>query len=151
MITRANMKLHKPTSSFCRKCGKCCNYFCVEVDAPESIGDVNDYAWILAHKNVSIHIEKSHWYLMVKSRCRYLKNGQCKIYEGRPRICRKHSPSDCEFDMKSQKEYDDVDTVVTDIHELMRFGKNLFSKKKKTKPRRKKTPANKTKKKNKKR
>ncbi len=139
MITRANMKLHKPTSSFCRKCGKCCNYFCVEVDAPSSIGDVNDYAWILAHKNVSIHIEKKHWYLMVKSRCRYLKNGQCKIYEKRPRICRKHNPADCEFTMKSQHEYDDVDTVITNLDDLLKLGKKMFPKNKKIKLRGKKT------------
>lgn len=102
------------------------------------MGDVNDYAWILAHKNVSIHIEKKNWFLMVKSPCKYLSKGGCKIYDRRPRICRKHDPADCEFDMKSEHEYDDAETVVACSDELIKYGKNMFRKKKKLAKKRRK-------------
>jgi len=118
----------------CNQCGRCCSYFCVEVDAPESMSDIDDYVWILAHQDVAIHVEGDSWSLMVKSKCRYLyKKGHCKIYDRRPRICRGHEPGLCEFDSKTDHEYDDLDYVFTDIDALIAHGKKLFPRKKKKK------------------
>ena len=126
----------------CQKCNRCCSYFCVEVDPPESRSEIDDYIWILAHEGVSIHVEEDIWNLMVKNRCRYLGDkSECTIYDRRPVICRKHEPGTCEFNSESDHDYDDVDHIFDDIEKLQAYGDKLFPKKEKkrlSKKRRKK-------------
>ena len=122
--------MKKPKNA-CKQCGRCCGYFCVELDAPSSKSDIDDYAWILAHEGVAIHIESGDWHLMVRAKCKFLQgNSGCKIYNDRPRICRQHEPDACEYDSSSDHEYDDVDHVITDLDELYKLGKILFPPKK---------------------
>lgn len=107
---------HEP---ICSRCARCCEYFCIEVDEARSKADYDDYAWILAHQDVAIHIEKKQWQLMVHNRCRYLstKSG-CLIYANRPRICREHVPGDCERDHKHRHDYQEMDRIITTVEEL---------------------------------
>ncbi len=84
----------------CKKCmpAKCCTYFAVEIDEPETRKDYEAMLWQIAHKNVSIYIYRKAWYLMVDSVCGFLTpDNKCAIYETRPYICREHSTDSCEY------------------------------------------------------
>jgi Fe-S-cluster containining protein len=118
----------------CKKCAKCCSYFCLEVDAPDERDDFEDLAWMLAHKNVSFHIDGEDWQLMVKNECRYLGKDGCGIYETRPRICREHDPSECDYGSVSDTEYYDADIVIAELSELYAYRDEHFP----LKPRKKK-------------
>lgn len=86
--------------SQCSKClpSKCCTYFALAVDNPESRKDFEAMLWQVAHEKVSFYIQKNQWYMMVHNRCRFLTSAnQCAIYETRPYICREHSTKDCEY------------------------------------------------------
>ena len=88
-------------SSICRECvpAKCCMYFSVEVDAPETKRDFNDFLWMIAHRDVEIYTRRRRWYLMIRTPCRFYDPTRgCIIYPARPRICRLHHPDECEFD-----------------------------------------------------
>ena len=83
----------------CQECGaKCCRYFCLEIDKPETFEDYEDIRWFVLHRNVAVHIEENgDWYLQVNNRCRNLRRDNlCRDYENRPIICRKYSPDDCD-------------------------------------------------------
>lgn len=86
----------------CARClpAKCCLYFSLEIDRPRTKRDYDDLLWFLAHEDVSIYLWKRKWYLMVHNRCRFLDGDTnlCRIYETRPKMCREHSPDECEFD-----------------------------------------------------
>jgi Fe-S-cluster containining protein len=83
----------------CKKCdGKCCRYLALEIDKPTTKGDYDDIRWYVSHRNVSVFIDSRRWYLGVKGRCQHLeKDNRCKIYDRRPRICRRHKVDSCEF------------------------------------------------------
>lgn len=82
----------------CHKCeSKCCRYIALQIDTPRAKTDFENVRWYLAHKDISIFVEKGKWYLEIKSDCRYLTRGhRCSIYDKRPLICREHSPATCE-------------------------------------------------------
>ena len=84
----------------CGKCtGLCCRYFALPIDTPEDKGDYDDIKWFLCHKNITVFVEDDDWYINIKNKCKYLseKDYCCKIYNKRPRICRKYSHKDCDF------------------------------------------------------
>jgi Fe-S-cluster containining protein len=85
----------------CEDCipAKCCMYFSIEIDEPVDRNDYDDLLWILAHKDVEIYMDEDKWYLMVQSPCRFYDPIKgCLIYPKRPRICRKHTVEECEFE-----------------------------------------------------
>ncbi len=128
-----------PHDSACQRCARCCEYFCIEVDAPENKADYDDYAWILAHQDVAIHIEKKQWQLMVHNRCQYLDPERgCQIYEKRPRICRAHVPGDCERDHKHRHDYDEMDHIITTLDELFAHRDEFFRQKRRLAAKRRK-------------
>jgi Fe-S-cluster containining protein len=74
-------------------------YFSTEIDRPLNAKDFDDILWMVAHRDVEIYTKKSRWYMMVKNPCRFYDAARgCVIYPSRPRICRLHHPSECEFD-----------------------------------------------------
>ncbi len=83
----------------CNKCtGLCCRYLALPIDTPTSKADYDDIRWYLAHKGISIFVEKGDWYINIDNPCKYLtSNHRCSIYEKRPRICRTYKHKDCEF------------------------------------------------------
>lgn len=87
------------TGSLCDSCqAKCCNYFALEVDTPESIDDFENLRWYLAHGGAVVYVESGLWHLHIENRCNHLDtNFRCMIYEKRPKICRMHEPVNCEF------------------------------------------------------
>ena len=53
---------------------------------------------IKKNPNVSVFVDEGDWFVQFNSRCKYLdKDNRCRIYERRPRICRKYSIKNCEF------------------------------------------------------
>lgn len=92
--------------SQCLKCtGLCCKYFALPIETPEDKGDYEDIRWYLCHKDITVFVEEGDWYLNIKNHCRHLsrKDYRCKIYDKRPRICRKYRHSDCDY---TEGEYD---------------------------------------------
>jgi len=69
------------------------------MDTPRSKADFDDLLWMIAHRQVSIYIEKRKWFLMVHTQCRFLDTdtNMCAIYEKRPRMCRDHTVKECEW------------------------------------------------------
>ncbi len=82
----------------CKSCGKCCRYFCFEIDAPEDYEAYEDLRWFLLHGGVSIHIdEDGDWYISIPLACDALTDdNRCEIYPDRPLICRKYSAANCD-------------------------------------------------------
>jgi Fe-S-cluster containining protein len=114
----------------CRRCARCCGYFCMEIDTPKTRGEFDDLIWILAHEDVAYHVTKDEWSLIVHNRCRFLDPASgCQIYDVRPRICRQHPPGDCERDQKHRHDYEDVERVITSIPELQAYRDDFFKEK----------------------
>lgn len=84
----------------CDHCeAKCCRYFALPIDAPESRRDYDFIRWYLLHDRASVFIEDGTWYLLVHTTCKHLQeDNRCGIYETRPQICREYSTDNCEFD-----------------------------------------------------
>ena len=82
----------------CKKCeAKCCRYFALQIDTPRSKQDFENIRWFIAHKGVSVYVEKKKWFLQISSNCHYLtKTHMCRIYDKRPLICREHDIYSCE-------------------------------------------------------
>lgn len=88
----------KPKST-CSKCNaRCCKYFALEIDRPESRNDFENIRWYISHEKTSVFIERGKWFLNVKNRCRYLDvDNRCTVYENRPAICRRLDTNGCEY------------------------------------------------------
>ena len=95
---KENSPAGERSNTQCAKCpAKCCRYFALEIDTPRTKEDFEKIRWYLAHKKVTVFIDKRKWFLNVENECRYLtKTYGCAIYSKRPLICREHSASDCE-------------------------------------------------------
>lgn len=90
----------KPGQVLCEFCtAKCCRYFALPIDTPESIEDFEFIRWYLLHDRASVFTEDDTWYLLVHTACKHLQSDQrCGIYETRPQICRDYTTDNCEYD-----------------------------------------------------
>ena len=90
----------KPGEVLCAYCtGKCCRYFALPIDTPETWSDYDYVRWYLMHGNTSVFVEDDTWYLVVHADCKHLMDDNlCDAYATRPGICRKYSTADCEYD-----------------------------------------------------
>ena len=84
----------------CQYCtAKCCRYFALPIDTPESLEDWEFIRWYLLHEGATVFKEDAQWYLLVYSTCKHLQaDNRCGIYETRPPICREYSTDNCEYD-----------------------------------------------------
>ncbi len=99
MATKKKKKMKDPWDQ-CQNClpAKCCTYFALEVDEPDTRKDFEAMLWQVAHQGVSFYIYRKAWYMMVDSVCGFLRpDNKCAIYETRPYICREHSIDNCEY------------------------------------------------------
>ncbi len=114
----------------CSRCSRCCGYFSMDIDEPETRREYDDLAWIISHENVAIHICDGTWQVVVYNRCKHLMaEGGCAIYERRPAICREHEPGECENGQSHLHDYDDVERVFTTMDELWDYRRELISRK----------------------
>ena len=100
-VRRKRRKLSpEELTQICLDCGaKCCRYFALQIDEPDSDKEYEKVRWYLAHENTWVFVDEGKWYLLVNNKCRYL--GQdllCTVYDRRPDICRKHNQKNCERD-----------------------------------------------------
>ena len=84
----------------CQYCSaKCCRYFALPIDKPESRDEFENVRWFMLHGRVGLFVDDNVWYLMVYADCRHLRSdNMCGIYETRPTICRSYSTDNCEYD-----------------------------------------------------
>jgi len=85
--------------SVCKQCGgKCCRYFCFQIDEPDSFDQFDDIRWFLLHEGISVHIDEGEWYISIANRCKALdEDSRCTAYEDRPLICRRYTRATCDF------------------------------------------------------
>ncbi len=90
----------QPGESLCDHCtAKCCNYFALPIDTPDSWKDFDYIRWFLLHRDASMFTEDGSWYLVVHTPCKHLQpDNRCGIYYTRPEICREYSTDNCEYD-----------------------------------------------------
>jgi uncharacterized protein len=89
-----------PGEVLCSYCtAKCCRYFALPIEDPESHDEWEYIRWYLMHEGATLFKEGNTWYLLVHAVCRNLQDdNMCGIYDTRPQVCRDYSTKDCEFD-----------------------------------------------------
>ena len=85
-------------SKTCQDCGgKCCRYFCFEIDEPDTYEEFEDVRWYLLHEGVTVHIDDDDWFISIDNRCSMLADdNSCTAYDDRPLICRKYDLENCD-------------------------------------------------------
>ena len=89
-----------PGTDACDHCtGRCCGYFALAIDTPESRQEFDFLRWYLLHGNCAVFVDSGNWFLQVHGDCEHLQaDRRCGIYEDRPEICRAYSNEACEYD-----------------------------------------------------
>jgi uncharacterized protein len=84
----------------CEYCtAKCCRYFALPIETPETHEDYEFIRWFLLHDRATVFREDDDWYLLVHTECEHLQaDNRCGIYDTRPQICRDYTTKDCEYD-----------------------------------------------------
>jgi len=84
----------------CSYCpAKCCRYFALPIDEPETWEEWDFVRWYLLHERATIFVEDDSWYLLVHTVCKHLgEDNLCGIYETRPQICRDYTTGNCEYE-----------------------------------------------------
>lgn len=87
-------------ANLCEYCSaKCCQYFALPIDEPETREDFDHIRWYMYHGHVHIFIDEGTWFLMVLNKCdNLLDDHRCGVYDIRPQICRDYSTDNCEYD-----------------------------------------------------
>src|SRR5438034_1695221 len=85
-------------ADLCSGCVKCCTYITVEIDAPRSAWEYDQWIWALHHSSIQLYVERpERWFLHVDTVCRQLNaEGRCSIYGRHPVLCRNYDPRSCE-------------------------------------------------------
>ena len=77
---------------------KCCRYFALPIEEPETLEEFEYLRWFLLHDRASVFKEEGDWYLLVHTTCKHLQSdNRCGIYETRPQICRDYTTDNCEY------------------------------------------------------
>jgi Fe-S-cluster containining protein len=86
------------TKDACEDCpALCCRDLAMLIPKPRTKSEISDIRWFLHYQKVEICIRSNRWYIVVKTKCRYLnRNNRCTNYEERDETCRRHNPPDCE-------------------------------------------------------
>ena len=94
---REDLKKGENLCDFCT--AKCCRYFALPIETPESRADFEFIRWYLLHEYATVFVDENTWYLLVHARCKHLHDdNRCGIYESRPQICRDYSNDNCEYE-----------------------------------------------------
>ncbi len=94
---RSELKEGEVLCTYCT--AKCCRYFSLAIDQPETFEDFDHIRWYLLHDRATLFTEDDSWFLLVHTDCKHLgADHRCGIYETRPSICRKYTTDNCEYD-----------------------------------------------------
>ena len=113
-------------ANLCEYCtAKCCKYFALPIDIPDSKEDLDFIRWYLLHQQASVFVDEGDWYLLVHTVCKHLLPDQrCGIYETRPQICRDYSTKNCEYeDDSTYDQFFETPEQVAEFSEAMFPGK----------------------------
>lgn len=85
-------------ADLCRGCVTCCTYLTIEIDAPRSAWEYDQWIWALHHRGIELYVERpERWFLLVHTPCDRLDAaGRCSIYGRHPVLCRDYDPRSCE-------------------------------------------------------
>jgi uncharacterized protein len=94
---REELRAGECLCSYCP--AKCCKYFALPLDTPDTWKEFDYMRWFLLHEGATVFTEKDTWYILVYNQCRHLRADHlCGIYETRPQICREYKTDNCEYD-----------------------------------------------------
>jgi len=108
----------------CEGCdAQCCKYIAMEIDAPESLEDLEDIKWYVCHKNVHVYVDEDHeWHVEFITPCEHLgEDFKCGIYDKRPDICKDYDHEECTFhnpdyiELFTFKHVEDVEKYIEDV------------------------------------
>ena len=125
--------------SLCEYCtAKCCRYFALPIDTPDTYKELEYLRWFLLHDRASIFKEDDDWYLLVHTTCKHLlEDNRCGIYDTRPQICRDYTTDNCEYEDEWTYEfYLETPEQVAEYTEavIQKKGKSIRSRKPKMLP-----------------
>jgi Fe-S-cluster containining protein len=85
-------------ADLCAGCTRCCETVSIEVDAPRSAWEYDQWVWVLHHRHLEMYVETpERWFLHIETRCEQLDDrGRCRIHGSHPILCREYDPRDCE-------------------------------------------------------
>ena len=114
----------KPDEVLCDYCtAKCCRYFALPIETPESAKEFEYLRWYIMHGSASVFTEDDDWYLLVHNVCEHLgEDHRCGIYHTRPQICRDYSTKNCEYE--DDWTYDRYFETAEQVHE---YAEAVFS------------------------
>jgi len=96
-IDRKNLPEGEVLCEYCT--AKCCRYFALPIENPDTYSELEYLRWFLLHERASVFKEDDDWYLLVHTKCKHLQdNNMCGIYDTRPEICREYTTKNCEYD-----------------------------------------------------
>jgi Fe-S-cluster containining protein len=100
-VTDTRDALELPASEnadLCAGCTRCCETVSVEVDAPRTSREYDQWVWVLHHRGLELYVEKpERWLLHIETRCEKLdEHGRCSIHGRHPVLCREYDPRVCE-------------------------------------------------------
>lgn len=82
----------------CAGCARCCETVSIEIDAPRSAWEYDQWVWVLHHESLEVYVETpERWFLHIETRCAKLdRQGRCSIHGQHPILCREYDPRSCE-------------------------------------------------------
>ncbi|MFM7232594.1 MAG: YkgJ family cysteine cluster protein [bacterium] len=85
-------------ADLCAGCARCCETVSIEVDAPRSAWEYDQWVWVLHHESLELYLEKpERWFLHIETRCSKLDaHNRCSIHGRHPILCREYDPRVCE-------------------------------------------------------
>ncbi|MEQ1833878.1 MAG: YkgJ family cysteine cluster protein, partial [Candidatus Eisenbacteria bacterium] len=85
-------------ADLCAGCTRCCDTVSIEIDAPRSAWEYDQWVWVLHHRSLEVYVEKpERWFLHIETRCNMLnEQGRCSIHGRHPILCREYDPRVCE-------------------------------------------------------
>jgi Fe-S-cluster containining protein len=95
---REDLKRGEVLCTYCN--AKCCRYFALPIETPNSWKEFEYIRWYLLHDRAAVFIEDDVWYLLVHTKCKHLDDDTnlCRNYESRPQVCRDYGTAKCEYE-----------------------------------------------------
>lgn len=126
VTTKPHRKDLPKDANLCEHCtAKCCRYFALPIETPQTKKDFDYIRWYLLHGQATVFVEDREWYLLVHTACKHLQDdNRCGIYDSRPEICREYTTKECEYD--DEWTYDRYFETPEQVHE---YAEALFSSK----------------------
>ncbi|MGB0739995.1 MAG: YkgJ family cysteine cluster protein [Planctomycetaceae bacterium] len=96
-MTRDRLPAGEVLCSYCN--ARCCRYFALQIDAPDTRHEFDNIRWYLLHGPFAVFVDDGDWYLLIPGDCKHiLPDNRCGIYDIRPQICRDYTTDNCEYD-----------------------------------------------------